>query len=157
MITIEDFYRISQTDESMYDQRGLDSINAGLLELDNPEQLLPFAEFVIRFNARNRKLLKAADKLLLHLAEQGSAEHQCSLGNLILYREFTLSKPEYPAKEAASWLLKSYQQDYAPAAVSLHALYSENRKGSPRNHRLSKFYAQEAVRLGSDVNFGDIA
>lgn len=155
MITIEDFYQVSKTEESMYDDRALRSIKAGLPKLERPEQLPAFAEFVIRFNANNRQLRQAADKLLLQLADGGSAEHQCNLGILILYREYTLAKSDYPAKDAASWLLKSYRQGYADAAAALYTLYSENRKGSPRDLEKCEFYAKEAKRLGSNIHFGD--
>lgn len=159
MITIKDFYRVTETDKSMYSQSIIASIEAGLstgqaLFEKQPDELLSFAEYILRFHSDDRRALRqAADRILLKLAESGSAEHESKLGFAIMNREFKLLKSDYPAKDAATWLLKSYKQGYADAAVGLQILYSENRKGSPRDPELSLFYAKEARRLGSTVNF----
>jgi TPR repeat protein len=154
MSNLNEFYEVSKTDESIFDEEQI-AIIEQILAMVTDTQLLATAQYLIDlFAVKNdsRVLRRHANRLLLELAEEGSAEHQCLLGEHLLNRVIAPPQGEYSAELAHTWLQKAYDQGFGRAAYALGYFYEENRKGFPKDEEKSAFYREEAKRLGYTVN-----
>ena len=154
MSNLNEFYEVSKTDESIFDEEQI-AIIEQILAMVTDTQLLATAQYLIDlFAVKNdsRVLRRHANRLLLELAEEGSAEHQCLLGEHLLNRVIAPPQGKDAAELAHIWLQKAYDQGFGRAAYALGYFYEENRKGFPKDEEKSAFYREEAKRLGYTVN-----
>ena len=154
MPTLNEFYEVSATSETLFDEQQIATIQQTITQV-NDAQLLATAYFLINLyttHGGSRVLRTHANRLLYELAEKGSAEHQCLLGEHLLNRVIAPPQGKDAAELAHIWLQKAYNQGFGRAAYALGYFYEENRKGFPKDEEKSAFYREEAKRLGYSVN-----
>ena len=154
MPKLNEFYEVSTTSETLFNEQQKTTIQQTIAQVTDA-QLLATAYFLINLFATHdgsRLMRTHANRLLLELAEKGSAENQCELGEHLLNRVIAPPQGEDAADLAHAWLQKAYDQGYGRAAYALSYFYEENRKGFPKDEEKAAFYAQEARRLGYSAN-----